>query len=148
MKTFDEWFADFAGDGSYESLHAAWDAAIASAAEAEKAKPEPVAWLYDLATAYDSTTQAYCGWVPRVTTTKPSVPEGSIKDEVPLYLHPAPIPPDMAKDAARYRHMRKTAQFQDRNGPGLYWYLPRFMEGDEGEQLDASIDSAMEQCHD
>ncbi len=49
-------------------------------------------------------------------------------------------------DAERYRHMRNNAQFQSRNGPGLYWYLPRFGDGkvrDEGEQLDDAIDAAI-----
>jgi hypothetical protein len=49
-------------------------------------------------------------------------------------------------DAERYRHMRNNAQFQSRNGPGLYWYLPRFGDGkvrDEGAQLDEAIDSAI-----
>ena len=49
-------------------------------------------------------------------------------------------------DAERYRHMRNNAQFQSRNGPGLYWYLPRFGDGkvrDEGKQLDDAIDAAI-----
>ena len=45
-------------------------------------------------------------------------------------------------DAERYRHMRNSAQFRYRNGPGLYWYLPRFGRGGTGEQLDAAIDAA------
>lgn len=45
-------------------------------------------------------------------------------------------------DAARYRHMRNNAVFRDRNGPGLYWYLPRFLRGSAPEQLDESIDAA------
>jgi hypothetical protein len=44
------------------------------------------------------------------------------------------------KDAARYRHMRNNAAFRDRNGPGLYWYLPRYLQGSGAEQLDAAID--------
>ena len=48
------------------------------------------------------------------------------------------------KDADRYRHMRGNAAFQNRNGPGLYWYLPRFnQELPVGERLDAAIDAAM-----
>jgi hypothetical protein len=47
------------------------------------------------------------------------------------------------KDAARYRYMRNSAAFQDRNGPGLYWYLPRYMTGSAAERLDAVIDAAM-----
>ena len=50
------------------------------------------------------------------------------------------------QDAERYRHMRNNAHFQSRNGPGLYWYLPRFSDGkvrDEGEQLDEAIDAAI-----
>jgi seryl-tRNA synthetase len=50
----------------------------------------------------------------------------------------------MAKDAERYRHMRGNATFRDMNGPGLYWYLPRFMRGDEAERLDQAIDEAIE----
>ena len=46
-------------------------------------------------------------------------------------------------DAARYRHMRASAGFQNRNGPGLYWYLPRWpMDGTFPERLDAAIDAA------
>lgn len=51
----------------------------------------------------------------------------------------------LRKDAARYRHMRSNAAFQDRNGPGLYWYLPRFNRDlPIGERLDAAIDAAKE----
>ena len=46
------------------------------------------------------------------------------------------------EDAKRYQWMKKKATFQNRNGPGLYWYLPRYLEGDEGDQLDKSIDDA------
>lgn len=49
----------------------------------------------------------------------------------------------LREDAERYRHMRNNSQFQSRNGPGLYWYLPRYGRGDEGEQLDAAIDAAL-----
>lgn len=46
-------------------------------------------------------------------------------------------------DAERYRFMRDNATFRDRNGPGLYWYLPRFgFAGTSAEQLDAAIDAA------
>ena len=45
-------------------------------------------------------------------------------------------------DAARYRWLRDKSQPQNRNGPGLYWYLPRFMQGTKEEQLDAAIDNA------
>lgn len=48
-----------------------------------------------------------------------------------------------AKDTARYQHMRSSSTFRDKNGPGLYWYLPRFGNGDKAEQLDAAIDAAM-----
>ena len=48
----------------------------------------------------------------------------------------------LREDAERYRHMRNNSQFQSRNGPGLYWYLPRGLQGDDGEQLDAAIDAA------
>lgn len=50
---------------------------------------------------------------------------------------------ELRKDAERYRHLRNNAQFQNRNGPGLYWYLPRFIPGTKGEQFDAAIDAAM-----
>lgn len=52
----------------------------------------------------------------------------------------------LAKDAARYRHLRAHAAFQNRNGPGLYWYLPRTpdIRGlSEGEALDVNIDANM-----
>lgn len=50
------------------------------------------------------------------------------------------------RDALRYRHMRANAVFQRRNGPGLYWCLPRTpdIRGlSEGEALDANIDANM-----
>jgi len=51
---------------------------------------------------------------------------------------------ELEADAERYRHMRASAQFQDRNGPGLYWYLPRWnRELSLGERLDTAIDAAM-----
>lgn len=46
----------------------------------------------------------------------------------------------MARDAARYRRMRACATFQDRNGPGLYWYLPRWdRDLPIGERLDKAL---------
>jgi len=49
----------------------------------------------------------------------------------------------MVRDAKRYRYMRSTAIFQDRNGPGLYWYLPRWNRDlPIGERIDAAIDAA------
>lgn len=48
----------------------------------------------------------------------------------------------MAKDAARYRKMRKNAILQDRNGPGLYLHLPRWDRGlPLGERLDNALDA-------
>ncbi len=55
------------------------------------------------------------------------------------------VPPDVVRDAERYRHLRNNAARQWRNGPGLYWYLPRGMTGDAGERLDAAIDAALAQ---
>lgn len=54
-----------------------------------------------------------------------------------------PSDSEMALNAKRYRHMRESAVCRDRNGPGLYWYLPRHLKGDPGERLDAAIDAAM-----
>lgn len=43
-------------------------------------------------------------------------------------------------DAARYRHMRDNARYEKRNGPGLYWYLPRGRHGrSDAEWLDDAI---------
>lgn len=62
----------------------------------------------------------------------------------------APVAPLLAAqkdglDAARYRHLRKYAQPQWRNGPGLYWYLPHGMDKDTpAEQLDENIDAAIQ----
>lgn len=50
----------------------------------------------------------------------------------------------LVKDAARYRAMRASAAFQDRDGPGLYWYLPRINRDlPIGDRLDAALDAAM-----
>jgi hypothetical protein len=48
-------------------------------------------------------------------------------------------------DARRYRHMRNCCGFRDRNGPGLYWYLPRqnWLNLGTAETLDADIDAAI-----
>lgn len=46
-----------------------------------------------------------------------------------------------ALDAERYRHMRANFSVQDRNGPGLYWYLPRWdRDLPWAERLDFAID--------
>jgi len=50
---------------------------------------------------------------------------------------------ELRKDAERYRYMRSSSVFRDRNGPGLYWYLPRYLEGGKGEQLDQAIDASI-----
>ena len=48
---------------------------------------------------------------------------------------------ELQKDAERYRYMRSNSTFQDRNGPGIYWYLPRYdRELPVGERLDKAID--------
>lgn len=53
---------------------------------------------------------------------------------------------EVGQGARRYRHMRSSAQFQDRNGPGIYWYLPRWdRERPLGERLDASIAAAIKE---
>lgn len=53
------------------------------------------------------------------------------------------------RDATRYRYMRDNAAFIDRNGPGLYWYLPRW-DGDLplDERLDQAIDAAIQDTPD
>ena len=49
---------------------------------------------------------------------------------------------EVTKDAMRYRHMRTNGKFQDRNGPGIYWYLPHFDRGlPIGRRLDSAIDA-------
>ena len=54
---------------------------------------------------------------------------------------------ELERDAARYRHMRSNATFQDRNGPGLYWYLPRWNRDLElGVRLDYAIDRAISEA--
>lgn len=52
---------------------------------------------------------------------------------------------ELKRDARRYQHMRASASSQWRNGPGLYWYLPRYIQGNLGEQLDQAIDAAMQE---
>ena len=45
------------------------------------------------------------------------------------------------RDAGRYRKMRSSAEFLHRNGPGLYWYLPRcYSDLSVGERLDRALD--------
>jgi hypothetical protein len=56
------------------------------------------------------------------------------------------IDSDTQRDALRYRYMRSNSGFQHRNGPGLYWYLPRTPElrGLTPDQtLDVIIDANM-----
>lgn len=51
---------------------------------------------------------------------------------------------DLERDAARYRHMRGNATFQNRNGPGAYWYLPRWdRDLPVGERLDRAVDAGI-----
>lgn len=57
-------------------------------------------------------------------------------------------PDAVLRDAERYRYMRNNASFRDRNGPGLYWYLPRFLPGGGAEQLDAAIDAELRRTAD
>ena len=45
------------------------------------------------------------------------------------------------QDAKRYKYLRNSATFQNRNGPGIYWYLPIGLEGYEQQQLDANLDA-------
>jgi hypothetical protein len=54
------------------------------------------------------------------------------------------------RDAARYRWLRSHANYVDRNGPGLYWYLSRRHKiAPNAEWLDMNIDAAIakEQSH-
>jgi hypothetical protein len=44
-------------------------------------------------------------------------------------------------DAERYKCLRDSAKDQWRNGPGLYWYLPRWEStGTPGTRLDVALD--------
>lgn len=52
------------------------------------------------------------------------------------------------RDAARYRHLRGSWEYTDRerhrlDWPRLEWYLPRYYGMDLGIQLDKSIDRAI-----
>lgn len=63
----------------------------------------------------------------------------------PLYLRPPPSTDSAAdaRDAARYRWLRKAATFGGRDTFDLRWYLPRYGVGDSRERLDANIDEAI-----
>ena len=51
---------------------------------------------------------------------------------------------ELEQDAKRYRHLRSNAALQYRNGPGIYWYLPRWdRELPDGDRLDNAIDAAL-----
>jgi hypothetical protein len=118
------------------------DAALASL-EAE-AKGEPVAWPsgIDIADEIDELLPSSMGYSTRAAV------EVWWRDLVDRKLKKLATHPhhstEEARDAARYRHMRNNAAFRDRNGPGLYWYLPRFSQGDPADRLDAAIDAAMQ----
>lgn len=57
---------------------------------------------------------------------------------------PADVSQANSRDAERYRYMRSNAAFQDRNGPGLYWYLERLNRDlPIGQRLDSAIDAAI-----
>ena len=49
------------------------------------------------------------------------------------------------QDAERYSYLRSHAVYEYRNGPGLYWYLPRgrYLGINSAEALDDSIDAAL-----
>lgn len=47
------------------------------------------------------------------------------------------------RDASRYQYLRTNARYEWRNGPGLYWYLPRGIQCSAAEQLDMNIDRQM-----
>ena len=50
------------------------------------------------------------------------------------------------QDADRYRYMRSHTRYEYRNGPGIYWYLPRWdNELPDSERLDKAIDAALAQ---
>jgi len=71
--------------------------------------------------------------------------EGSDPSETEAWNRRATPSPGKAdaEDAARYRWLREHASPQWRNGPGLYWYLPRYMTGTDGEKLDTVLDAAI-----
>ena len=73
---------------------------------------------------------------------EPFVTPGTVEDVLAI----ADRVEAVERDAARYRRMRGSAAFQDRNGPGLYWYLPRWNRDlPIGERLDAAIDAAIKE---
>jgi hypothetical protein len=80
---------------------------------------------------------------PRDIRDVESDPTGILMVEPGKPLRAADQPDAVLRDAERYRYMRNNASFRDRNGPGLYWYLPRFLPGGGAEQLDAAIDSQL-----
>ena len=69
---------------------------ILSEALAAEQQVEPVAWSYEIATQIKVSTNInrgneYKGWENRTTKHKPCVPEGSIRNLIPLFTHPAPL---------------------------------------------------------
>jgi hypothetical protein len=143
------------------------------AANAAEAKPELevdmelTVWLHEFVRMYQGTLRNYfCDgrpvgkWIVERVMAKAEVPAivAAIPDpmEAPVRYgmrghvtgySPMDAQPNAAqveKNAARYQYMRNSAAFQDRNGPGLYWYLPRYMTGSAAERLDVVIDAAIE----
>ena len=69
------------------------------------AAQEPVAWMFELATMQDAETGEYGGWEgTKLGLCKPKVPEGSIRNLMPLYAAP---PPPCQKEAVTDAELAK-----------------------------------------
>jgi hypothetical protein len=67
--------------------------------------------------------------------------EDAIAEAVEAYDAMAAKVEQLQKDADRYRCIRASSKSQWRNGPGIYWYLPRWNRGPLKERLDNALDT-------
>jgi len=104
---------------------------------------EAVAWLHTMHMELGQTARLL-----NESSTHPWGTRGKHYDESytvtsePLFTHPRATAVDV-RDAERYRYLRKSAVAEWRNGPGLYWHLPRHMLGNSEEKLDQHVDSQL-----
>ena len=86
-------FPDEFEDGRFEDIEAAAPSPATAAVE------EPVAYVFELARAINTTTREYCDWgKPQLSFSKPCVPPGSIRNLTALYATPPAPQPEPAAD--------------------------------------------------
>ena len=109
-------------------------------AQAEEAKP--VAWSYELATAFRERDGQYVNWEWRLTRYEPIVPPNSIRNLTPLYARPYPVNDGDAKRLHCLQTRQATVEIVTVFG-GYWCFRVAGMNAAVNSNIREAIDAAM-----